>query len=80
MRVPISWLREYVPIELPVEEFATQLSVAAAEIEGIERIGVPEMDLFGAMPSGGAMGGTTPQTWAGARPMARSPSWDRWAA
>jgi phenylalanyl-tRNA synthetase beta chain len=44
MRVPIGWLREYVPIELPVEEFATQLSVATAEIEGIERIGVPEID------------------------------------
>jgi phenylalanyl-tRNA synthetase beta chain len=44
MRVPISWLREYVPIELPVDEFATKLSVAAAEIEGIERIGVPEID------------------------------------
>jgi phenylalanyl-tRNA synthetase beta chain len=44
MRVPISWLREYVPIELPVGELATKLSVAAAEIEGIERIGVPEID------------------------------------
>jgi phenylalanyl-tRNA synthetase beta chain len=44
LRVPISWLRDYVAIELPVEEFATQLSVAAAEIEGIERIGVPEID------------------------------------
>jgi phenylalanyl-tRNA synthetase beta chain len=44
MRVPISWLREYVSIELPVDEFATKLSVAAAEIEGIERIGVPEID------------------------------------
>jgi phenylalanyl-tRNA synthetase beta chain len=44
MRIPISWLREYVPIELPVDEFATKLSVAAAEIEGIERIGVPEID------------------------------------
>src|SRR5262249_51480222 len=44
LRVPISWLREYVPIELPVDEFATKLSVAAAEIEGIERIGVPEID------------------------------------
>jgi len=44
LRVPINWLREYVSIELPVDELATQLSVAAAEIEGIERIGVPEID------------------------------------
>src|SRR3954451_10601967 len=40
MRVPISWLREYAPIELPLDELATKLSIAAAEIEGIERIGV----------------------------------------
>jgi phenylalanyl-tRNA synthetase beta chain len=44
LRVPISWLREYVPIELPLDEFATKLSVASAEIEGIERIGVTETD------------------------------------
>ena len=44
MKVPVSWLREYVPIELPVDELATKLSVAAAEIEGIDRIGVPEID------------------------------------
>jgi phenylalanyl-tRNA synthetase beta chain len=44
LKVPISWLREYVPIELPLDEFATKLSIAAAEIEGIERIGVTETD------------------------------------
>ena len=44
MKVPISWLRDYVPIELPVDEFATKLSIAAAEIEGVERIGVSEHD------------------------------------
>jgi phenylalanyl-tRNA synthetase beta chain len=42
LRVPINWLRDYVPIELPLEELATKLSVASAEIEGIERIGVTE--------------------------------------
>jgi phenylalanyl-tRNA synthetase beta chain len=42
LRVPISWLREYVPIELPLDELATKLSIASAEIEGIERIGVTE--------------------------------------
>jgi phenylalanyl-tRNA synthetase beta chain len=42
LRVPISWLREYVPIELPLDELATKLSIAAAEIEGIERIGVSD--------------------------------------
>jgi phenylalanyl-tRNA synthetase beta chain len=44
LKVPVSWLREYVPIELSVDELATKLSVAAAEIEGVDRIGVPEID------------------------------------
>ena len=42
MRVPVSWLREYVPIEMPLEELATRLSVASAEIEGIESRGVAD--------------------------------------
>jgi phenylalanyl-tRNA synthetase beta chain len=44
MRVPISWLREYVPIEVPLDELAEKLSVATAEVEGIERIGVTDAD------------------------------------
>src|SRR3954468_6415188 len=42
MRVPVSWLREYVPVEMPLEELATRLSVASAEVEGIERCGVAD--------------------------------------
>ena len=44
MRVPLSWLREYVPIEVPLGELAEKLSVASAEVEGVERIGVPDAD------------------------------------
>jgi phenylalanyl-tRNA synthetase beta chain len=44
MRVPLSWLREYVPVEVPLDELAEKLSVASAEVEGIERIGVPDTD------------------------------------
>jgi len=44
MRVSLSWLREYVPIEMPLDELAEKLSVAAAEVEGIERIGVTDAD------------------------------------
>src|SRR5438445_2375084 len=40
MRVPVSWLREYVPIEMPLPELATKLSISSAEVEGIERHGV----------------------------------------
>jgi phenylalanyl-tRNA synthetase beta chain len=44
MRVPVNWLRDYVPIEMPLEELATKLSVSSAEVEGIERRGVPDRD------------------------------------
>ena len=42
MRVPISWLRDYVAMDMPLTELATKLSVAAAEIEGIETRGVAD--------------------------------------
>src|SRR5205814_4105860 len=41
MRVPISWLREYVDFDIPLAELAERLSIASAEVEGIERRGVP---------------------------------------
>jgi phenylalanyl-tRNA synthetase beta chain len=44
MRVPVSWLREYVPIEMPLDDLATRLSVASAEVEGIETRGVADTD------------------------------------
>jgi phenylalanyl-tRNA synthetase beta chain len=44
MRVPVSWLREYVPVEMPLAELAERLSVSSAEVEGIERIGVADTD------------------------------------
>ena len=44
MRVPLSWLREYVPLEMPLDELVTRLSIAAAEVEGIEEIGVSAED------------------------------------
>ena len=44
MRVPLSWLREYVPIEVPLDELIEKLSIASAEVEGVERIGVPDGD------------------------------------
>ncbi len=42
MRVPVSWLRDYVAIEMPLAELAARLSVSTAEIEGIERRGVAD--------------------------------------
>ena len=39
MRIPLSWLRDYVDITLPVEELAERLTLAGLEVESIERIG-----------------------------------------
>jgi phenylalanyl-tRNA synthetase beta chain len=44
MRVPVSWLREYVSLEMPLAELAERLSISTAEVEGIERRGVPDDD------------------------------------
>jgi phenylalanyl-tRNA synthetase beta chain len=44
LRVPVSWLREYVPLEMPLPELAERLSISTAEVEGIERRGVPDGD------------------------------------
>src|SRR6266571_557360 len=44
MRVPLSWLRDYVALEMPLTELADRLSAATAEVDGIERRGVPDSD------------------------------------
>jgi phenylalanyl-tRNA synthetase beta chain len=44
LRVPVSWLKDYVPVEMPLEELAIRLSISTAEVEGIERRGVPDQD------------------------------------
>src|SRR5919197_5719296 len=44
MRVPISWLSDYVAVDMPLAELADRLSVSSAEVEGVERRGVPDTD------------------------------------
>jgi phenylalanyl-tRNA synthetase beta chain len=44
LRVPVSWLREYVAFGEPLDVVAEQLSVSSAEVEGIERRGVADVD------------------------------------
>jgi phenylalanyl-tRNA synthetase beta chain len=41
MRVPISWLKDYVNITLPVEELAEKLTVAGLEVNEVEYFGIP---------------------------------------
>ncbi len=41
MRVPLSWLRDFVDITIPVQELAERLTFGGLEVEDIEYIGVP---------------------------------------
>lgn len=41
MRVPLSWLKEYVDITLPVAELAEKLTIAGLEVADIDYIGIP---------------------------------------
>ncbi|NLE43534.1 MAG: phenylalanine--tRNA ligase subunit beta, partial [Chloroflexi bacterium] len=45
MRIPLSWLRDYVNIELPPEELAERLTLAGLEVETIQYVGLPQSDL-----------------------------------
>ena len=47
MKVPLSWLREYVRTEATTEQLAHALSISSAEVNGVERHGVPgDLSLF----------------------------------
>src|SRR5512135_407971 len=45
MKVPISWLKDYVDINIPIEELANRLTLAGMEVEHIEYYGVPGSNL-----------------------------------
>ncbi len=42
MKVPVSWLREYVEFDLPVEELARRLVFTSCEVDRVVRRGVPD--------------------------------------
>jgi phenylalanyl-tRNA synthetase beta chain len=44
LRVPVSWLRDYVAVDMALDELATRLSISTAEVDGVERRGVPDED------------------------------------
>ncbi|PJF27473.1 MAG: phenylalanine--tRNA ligase subunit beta, partial [Phototrophicales bacterium] len=47
MRVPLSWLKDYVDIDLPAEALAERLTLAGLEVAAIEYIGVPQASVPG---------------------------------
>ncbi len=44
MRIPLSWLREYVAIDVPTDELAARLAISTCEVERIAYRGVPDVD------------------------------------
>ena len=44
MKVPVSWLREYVDFDWPLEELARRLVFTSCEVDRIVRRGVPDGD------------------------------------
>jgi phenylalanyl-tRNA synthetase beta chain len=44
MLVPLSWLRDYVAVDPPVEELADRIGTSVAGVERIIRRGVPDLD------------------------------------
>jgi phenylalanyl-tRNA synthetase beta chain len=41
MKVPISWLKDFVDIDLPITELAHQMTMAGLEVEEIRFVGLP---------------------------------------
>jgi phenylalanyl-tRNA synthetase beta chain len=44
MKVPVSWLRDYVRFDVPLRELADRLAVTSCEVERIAHRGVPDVD------------------------------------
>ena len=44
VRIPLSWLREYVPVEVPTAELAERLALSTLEVDRVLRLGVPDED------------------------------------
>ncbi len=41
MNVPLSWIKDFIDLTLPVEEIARLLTMAGLEVESIELVGLP---------------------------------------
>ena len=44
LRIPLSWLREYVALDMPATALAERLVVASGEVERVVPRGVPDVD------------------------------------
>jgi phenylalanyl-tRNA synthetase beta chain len=44
MKFPVSWLRDYVAVDMPLAELAARLAVSSCEVERISPVGVRDVD------------------------------------
>jgi len=44
MKVPVSWLRDYVQIDVPIEQIAERLVISTCEVDAIQSVGVADVD------------------------------------
>ncbi len=44
MKVPFSWLKEYVAVEMTARELAERLALTGTEVERVSRVGIPDAD------------------------------------
>jgi phenylalanyl-tRNA synthetase beta chain len=68
MKVPLSWLRDFVAINLAPEEVAYKLTFAGLEVEDLEYVGLA--------PSDGNIQGLAPQARSNGGPRAKGLAWD----
>lgn len=45
MRIPLSWLRDYVDVTLPADELAERLTRSGLEVDAVEKLGVANSEL-----------------------------------
>src|SRR5436190_18094755 len=44
MKVPLSWLRDYVAVDMPLAELGAKLAITSCEVDRVVRRGVPDED------------------------------------
>src|SRR5207344_3193707 len=44
MKIPLSWLRDYVDVTLPVPQLVERLTLAGLEVSGVRILGLPVPD------------------------------------
>src|SRR5512136_2219892 len=63
MKVPISWLKDFVDITLPIPELAQRLTMAGLEVEEVVYIGLPHLQPGAEQPAPGSLGSNSGLAW-----------------